>query len=78
MSAVGEELKPEERKLREDPAFIWNSGCENVVKRGDAICCNKQQNIRVYHVYVADFTAGVERDSGKICFEDDLRQALGS
>src|SRR5580698_10296122 len=56
---VLKKIEPEERNLGENSAFVWDSGCQHVVKGGDAVGGHEQQMVSVQVVDVADLSTGM-------------------
>ena len=65
---VPQKLKPKERELSEDSAFVWNRSWHYDIERGEAVSGDDQQFVAEI-VDVANFAAAVKREIGKGGFE---------
>jgi hypothetical protein len=74
MARAGE---PEDGKLSEDTAFIRNSLREDNIKRRDTIRSDQKQRVASDSVNIADFTGGMEGQTGNRGLEDDRGSAQG-
>src|SRR5215469_4753972 len=75
---IFQEIKPEQRKLREHVALVRNARGEHVVKGRDAVGGYKQQLFAAHLIYVAHFAAGKQLQFRKICLEKGGIESLGS
>jgi hypothetical protein len=74
MARAGE---PEDGKLGEDTAFVRDSLGENYIERRDTIRGDQKQRVAADSVNIADFTGGMEGQTGYYGLEDDRGDAQG-
>ena len=57
---VPEKIEPEQGNLGQDLSFVGNASREDVVERGNAIGCHKQETVAIETVNVSDLPAGMK------------------
>ena len=64
---VGKEVEPEQRNLAQDAALVRNAGGQHIIEGGNAVGGDEQQALVIELVNVADLSAGMKLEVGKVC-----------
>src|SRR5919109_304050 len=66
-----QEIKPEQRELREHATFVGNAGGQHIIEGRDAVGGDEQQMLVVHAIDVSHLAAGVQLQFGKISLQQD-------
>ena len=68
---IAKKVKPEERELRQHPAFVRNAGGQHVIECRNPVGGHEQQTVRVQQIDITHLAAGVKLEFREVGVQEN-------